>query len=146
MDYEDYEPPECDHDDDVRCNHLFFTWSTQGHLARRTLVNTIKARRHWVIAVTPECIARGSALVQRYQEQCGDRMRMMVIHDLNPTPVVYLLPKDRVSLDDLVGVLAELAPSREVIEGREWILLTSAYVDEWRQAIERWITTDNLLN
>jgi hypothetical protein len=146
MDHEDYEPQECDHDDDVQCTHLFFSWSTQGHLARRKLVNAIKARTHWVIAVTPECLSRGHALVQLHQEDCGDRMSMIVIRDLNPTPVVYVLPKDCVSFYDLVSVVTELAESREAVEGRDWILLTSAHSDAWTQAIERWITTDNLLN
>jgi hypothetical protein len=146
MDYEDYEPRECDHDDDVHCTHLFFSWSTNGHLARRKLVHILKAHTHWVIAVTPECISRAYALARLYEERCGDTITTMVIRDLNPTPLLCVLPKDRVSLDDLAEVVAELAPSREVIEGRDWILLSSGHFDLWTQAIERWITTDNLLN
>jgi hypothetical protein len=146
MDYEDYEPPECDHDDDVHCTHLFFTWSTQGHLARRRLVNLINAHTHWIFAVTPECMSRAYALAQLYQERCGDPITTMLIHDISPTPVLCLLTKDQVSLDDLADVVTELGQSREVIEGMDWILVSSAHLDVWSQAIERWITTDNLLN
>jgi hypothetical protein len=146
MEHEDYEPRECDHDDDVRCNHLFFSWSTQGHLARRKLVHTIKARRHWVVAVTSECMSRAYALAKLYQERCDDTLTTMAIRDLSPTPVVCLLPKDQVSLDDLMQVIGHQPESREVIEDRDWILLSSAHFNEWTQAIERWITTDNLLN
>jgi hypothetical protein len=146
MDYEDYEPQECDHDDDVRCNHLFFTWSTNGHLARRRLVNLINAHTHWIFAVTPECISRAYALAKLYQERCGDTITTMVLRDISPTPVLCLLPKDQVSFNDLAEVVAELGQSREVIESKDWILLSSAHFNEWTQAIERWITTDNLLN
>jgi hypothetical protein len=146
MDHEDYEPRECDHDDDVRCNHLFFSWSTNGHLARRRLVRMIKARTHWVVAVTPECLSYAYRLGGLCQERCGDAMTTMLIRDFEVVPLVCLLPKDRVSLDDLLGVLGHLPESREVVEGKKWILLTSAHADAWMQAIERWITTDNLLN
>jgi hypothetical protein len=146
MEHEDYEPRECDHDDDVHCNHLFFSWSTQGHLARRKLMHMLKAHTHWVIAVTPECISRAYALAQLYQERCDDAMTTMVLRDLTPTPLLCLLPRDQVSFDDLLGVLGQSPESREVVESRDWILLSSAHFDEWSQAIERWITTDNLLN
>jgi hypothetical protein len=146
MDYEDYEPPECDHDGDVQCTHLFFSWATQGHLARRRLVNLIKAHTHWIFAVTPECMSGAYALAQLYQERCGDSITTMPIHDITPTPVLCLLPKDQVSLHDLADVVRELGQSPEVLEGMDWILVSSAHLDVWSQAIERWITTDNLLN
>jgi hypothetical protein len=147
MDHEDYEyPHECDHDDDVRCNHLFFTWATVGHLARRRLVHLLRARQHWVIAVTAECMSRAHALAQLHQECCNDSMSTMVLHDLHPTPVLCMLPKDQVSFNDLAQVVAELGSEREAVEARDWILLSSGHFNEWMQAIERWITTDNLLN
>ena len=146
MDYEDYEPPECDHDKDVQCTHRFFSWATQGHLVRRRLVNRMKAHTHWVFAVTPECISRAYALAQLYQERCDDSITTILIQDITPTPVLCLLPKDRVSLDDLVRVLGPLPQSREVLEGMDWILVSSAHLNLWSQAIQRWITTDNLLN
>jgi hypothetical protein len=146
MDDEYEYPRQCDHDDDVQCTHLFFGWSTNGHLARRRLVRMLKARTHWVIAVTPECLSYAYRLGGLYHERCGDAMTTMVIHDLNVKPLLCLLPKDHVSLDDLVGVIGPIPGSREVVEEKEWLLLTSAHVDVWMQAIERWIDTDNLLN
>ena len=41
MDHEYGESRECYHDDDVMCNHLFFSWSTRGYLARQRLVKLI---------------------------------------------------------------------------------------------------------
>ena len=73
MDYEDYEPRECDHDDDVHCTHLFFSWSTNAHLARRRLVKLLKARTHWVVAVTPECLSYAYRLGGLHQSAAATR-------------------------------------------------------------------------
>jgi hypothetical protein len=73
-------------------------------------------------------------------------MTTMIIDDLDMKPVLCTLPKDRVSLDDIVQTIGPIPMSPEVVEGKEWILLTSDHVDYHMQAIDRWITTDNLLN
>ena len=53
---DDYEfPRECDHDDDVMCTHTFFDRDTATHLTRKRLAKLIKAKTHWIVAVTPEC-------------------------------------------------------------------------------------------
>lgn len=146
MDYEGHEAHACNDDDDVRRNHLFFSWATHAHLTRRTLVKTIEAHQHWIIAITPECMSRASALAKLYQERCGNDISMMMLRDLSPTPVLLALPRDQVSLDDLIDVVPELELSREAIESPDWILISSDYPKEWKEAIEHWISTDHLMN
>jgi hypothetical protein len=146
MDYEDYTPHECDHDDDVRCTHTFFHWHTNAHLARRRLVRMLKARTHWVVAVTPECLSYAYRLGGLHQERCGQGMTTLIIRDLDVQPLLCALPRDRVSLDDLIGVIGPMPISPELIESKDWILLTSHNHALNLQAIDRWITTDNLLN
>jgi hypothetical protein len=145
---DEYEfPAECDHDDEVMCTHTFFDQTTNRYLARRRLVKLIHARTHWIVAVTPECMAYAYRLGGLHQERCGDPMTYLVMRDLPMAPMLCTLPKAKVSYDDLIGVIGQIqGTSREVVEGKEWILLTSDDVEARMHAIDRWIATDNLLN
>ena len=44
-------------------------------------------------------------------------MTTMIIHDLDIEPVLCTLPKDRVSLDDIVQTIGPIPISPEVVEG-----------------------------
>jgi hypothetical protein len=145
---DDYEyPQECDHDDDVICPHAFFDRTTATHLARLRLLKLIKARTHWIVAVTPECISYAYRLFALHQEKCGGVMFTLRLHDIMFAPSLCTLPRDRVSYDDLIGVIGRIeGVSREVVESKAWILLTSQDMDLGLQAIDRWIQHDHLLN
>jgi hypothetical protein len=145
---EDYEyPRECDHDDDVMCPHTFFDRTTTTYLARRRLVKLIQAGTHWIVAVTPECLSYAYRLFALHQEKCGGTMATLRLHDIKRSPSLCTLPRDRVSYDDLIGVIGRIeGASREVVESKAWILLTSQDMDTGLQAIDRWIATDHLLN
>lgn len=146
--HDDYEyPGECDHDDDVMCTHTFFDRSTATYLARKRLVKLIRVRTHWIIAVTPECLSYAYRLAALHEERCGEQMATLCLHDIKLSPTLCTLPKNKVSYDDLVGVIGRIeGASREVVEGRAWILLTSQDINIGMAAIDRWIQTDNLLN
>jgi hypothetical protein len=145
---DDYEyPRECDHDDDVMCTHTFFDSSTATYLARQRLVKMIQARTHWIVAVTPECVSYAYRLFALHQEKCGGVMAVLRLYDIKFAPSLCTLPRDRVSYDDLIGVIGRIeGASREVVEAKAWILLTSQDMDLGLQAIDRWIATDHLLN
>jgi hypothetical protein len=145
---DDYEyPRECDHDDDVMCPHTFFDRTTATYLARRRLIKLIRARTHWIVAVTPECQSYVWRLVALHQEKCGGMMATLCLHDIKFAPSLCTLPRDQVSYDDLVGVIGRIeGASREVVESKAWILITSQDMDVGLQAIDRWIATDHLLN
>jgi hypothetical protein len=144
---EEYRPGPCDHDDDVMCTHTFFDRSTVAYLARLRLVNMIKAKTHWIVAVTPECGSYVYRLVTLHQEKCGGMMATLCLPNVKLAPTLCTLPKAQVSYEDLVGVTGQIqGASREVVEGEAWILLTSQDVDTGMAAIDRWIQHDHLLN
>jgi replicative DNA helicase len=145
---DEYEyPSECDHDDDVMCTHTFFDRSMTMYLASRRLLKLLKARTHWIVAVTPECRSYAYRLAALHQQRCGGEMATLCLHDIKLAPSLCTLPKDQVSYDDLIGVIGRIeGESREVVEGRAWILLTSQDTNLGMAAIDRWIQTDNLLN
>jgi hypothetical protein len=145
---DDYEyPRERDHDDDVMCTHAFFDRGTATYLARLRLIKMIKAHTHWIIAVTPECQSYVWRLVALHSEKCGGEMAALCLHDIKFAPSLCALPRDKVSYEDLIGVIGRIeGASREVVEGKAWILLTSQDMKVGMAAIDRWIQTDNLLN
>jgi hypothetical protein len=136
----------CEHDDEVMCHHAFFDDTTLSHLARHKFRRLLEARTHWVIGVTPDCISRALRLEALHQQRCGERMAAMHIQDLDIHPLMCLLPKDQVSLNDIMRIISDVKVSTEVIESKQWILLTSGDVDEYQRTIDRWITTDPVLN
>jgi hypothetical protein len=145
---EEYEyPRECDHDDEVMCNHAFFDQATSRYLARRRMVKLIQAKTHWVVAVTPECMSYAYRLAALHQERCGDEMATLCLHDIKLMPHLCTLPKDKVSYDDLIRVIGRIeGASSEVVEERAYILLSSGDLEVGMAAIDRWIRTENLLN
>jgi hypothetical protein len=145
---DDYEyPRECDHDDDVMCPHTFFDRTTATYLARKRLIKMIAAHTHWIVAVTPECISYAYRLAALHHEKCGGVMATLCLPDVKLAPSLCALPRDRVSYDDLVGVIGRIeGASREVVEGKAWILLTSQDMAVGMAAIDRWIRHENLLN
>jgi len=143
----DYRPGPCNHDDDVRCPHTFFDRATATHLARLRLEAMIEARTHWIVAVTPECASYIARLLVLYNEKVGGMMATLNLPNVKMCPVLCTLPKDRVSYEDLVSVIGQIqGASREVVESRAYILLTSGDLDEGIAAIDRWIKHDHLLN
>jgi hypothetical protein len=143
----DYRPGPCDHDDDVMCTHTFFDRATATHLARLRLVAMIREKTHWMVAVTAECGSYVYRLVHLHQERVGDMMATLNLPNVKRHPILCTLPKDRVSYDDLIAVIGRIeGASREVVEGKAWILLTSGDMDEGMAAIDRWIQHDHLLN
>jgi hypothetical protein len=146
--HDEYEyPEECDHDDEVMCTHTFFDRTTATYLARRRLVKMIQARTHWIVAVTPECIPYVYRLLALHEARCGGEMATLCLHDSKLMPSLCTLPRDRVSYDDLIGVIGQIpGVSREVVEGKVWILVTCGDVDLGIAAIGRWIATENLNN
>jgi hypothetical protein len=144
MDYEEYEPPECDHDDDVQCTHLFFDKTTSAHLARRRLRNLMYARTHWLVAVTPDCAPYAVALNALHRERCGEAMTVVGMPDLSCQPALCALPRDRVSLDDLAeATQLQITAS---VEEMPWFLITYGDMAQITQAIGQWIGRDHLLN
>jgi hypothetical protein len=143
----DYRPGPCDHDDDVMCTHTFFDRATNTHLARLRLMALIQAKTHWIVAVTPECASYIARLLMLHQEKVGDMMATLNLPNVKMSPVLCTLPRDQVSYDDITGVIGPIPGySREVVEEKKWILLTSGDIDEGMAAIDRWIQHDHLLN
>jgi hypothetical protein len=143
----EYRPGPCDHDDDVMCTHTFFGRATATHLARLRLLAMIEAKTHWLVAVTPECGSYIARLLLLHSDKVGGTMATLHLPNVKMGPVVCTLPRDRVSFDDLVGVIGQIqGASREVIESRAYILLTSGDLDEGIAALDRWIKHDHLLN
>jgi hypothetical protein len=129
------------------CPHTFFDRTTATYLARLRLIKLIRARTHWIVAVTPECQSYIQRLFALHQEKCGSVMATLCLHDVKRSPSLCTLPRDRVSYDDLIGVIGRIeGASREVVESKAWILLTAQDMDVGLQAIDRWIATDHLLN
>jgi len=146
MNEEYYEERECDHDDDVMCTHTFFDYTTKQYLARRRLKRLIDAGTHWIIGVTPQYVGHALGLEALHQQRCGEAMISMIIHDLHIHPLLCTLPKDQVALDEIIKAIGGIDTSREVIESKRWILLTSLNLDSSMQAIDHWITVDPLSN
>jgi hypothetical protein len=110
-------------------------------------VNLIQARTHWIVAVTPECQSYAYRLNALHLERCGDGMSFMHIPELRIHPLLCTLPKGQVSYDDLVGVIGHIpGVSREVVEAKAWILLTSGDVEAGMAAVDRYIAVDPLCN
>jgi hypothetical protein len=144
--YEHGEERECDHDDEVLCHHVFFDDTTRAHLARHRFRRIIAAGTHWIIGVTPDCWSYAVHLEMLHKQRCCEAMLTLCIHDLRLNPLMCLLPRDRVSLDDIIKAIGGLDTSREVIESQPWILLTSGDLDASREAIHLWVTVDAVLN
>jgi hypothetical protein len=143
----DYRPGPCDHDDDVMCTHTFFDRATNTHLAPLRLVQMIQAKTHWIVAVTPECGSYVARLLMLHHDKCDGNIPTLDLPSVTMHPVLRTLPRDRVSYDDLIGVIGPIPGfSREVVEEKKWILLTSGDLDETMTAIDRWIRHDHLLN
>jgi hypothetical protein len=143
---DDDDGPECDHDDEIMCHHVFFDQTTTAHLDRRRFRAMLEARRHWVIAVTPDCVFYALRLEMLHRQRCGVNMLTLCIHDLRINPLMCLLPRGQFSLDDILHVMGGIGTSREVIESKKWILLTSGDVDAYQEAINLWINVDAVLN
>jgi hypothetical protein len=136
--YEEYfEERDCDHDDEVMCNHVFFDNTMRGHMARARFRAMLQAKTHWVVGVTPDCVSRALHLEMLHRQRC---------EDLDIHPLMCLLPRDRFSLDDILQVIGVTDTSREVIESKSWILLSSGDVESHQEAINRWINVDPVLN
>jgi hypothetical protein len=149
MDSREYEYGEeraCEHDDEVMCHHVFFDDTTRAHLARHRLKAILEARTHWVIGVTPDCVSYSLRLEMLHRQRCGERMLTLHINDLHIQPLMCLLPRDRFSLDDIMSVLGGINTSREVIESKQWLLLTSDDIEASQEAITRWVSIDAVLN
>jgi hypothetical protein len=73
-------------------------------------------------------------------------MTALHIHDLRSNPLMCTLPKDRVSLGDIMQVIGAIEGSREVVESKQLIFLTSGDLEPLRQAVNRWVNVDSLLN
>jgi hypothetical protein len=143
----DYRPGPCDHDDDVMCAHTFFDRTTATHLARLRLVKMLAARTHWIVAVTPECGSYIARLIMLHNEKVGGMMATLNLPNVAMHPVLCTLPRDQVSYDDLIGIIGPIPGySREAVESKRWILLTSGDIDQGMAAIDRWIQHDHLLN
>jgi hypothetical protein len=145
MDYENYIPPECDHDD-VQCTHLFFDDTTSAHLARRRLRHLMQARSHWIVGVTPDCAPYVVCLNMLHHERCGEAMTIVGLRDLDCHPAMCVLPRDRGSLDDLVEAIQIEPHANTSIDEMPWILLTRGDTREISRAIRERIYKDNLLN
>jgi hypothetical protein len=130
----------------VLCHGVFFDQMTRAHLARQCLQAMLKAKTHWVIGVTPEGMGYAWRLAAPHEQRCGEAMPTLCIHELAVPPLMCTLPPDKVSLDDLIGALGPLPTSPEVVESKEWILVTSGHVEVGMRAIERWADVDPLLN
>ena len=103
------------------CNKVFFSMNTRAHLARKRLKAMIEAKTHWIVGVTPEVMIYAWRLAALHVDRCGEQMTTLCIHELRMQPLLCTLPKDKVSLDDLLGVIGPIDASREVIESKEWI-------------------------
>jgi hypothetical protein len=143
---EDYKPGPCDHDDDVMRTHTFFDRATVTHLARLRLVAMIQAKAHWIVAVTPDCARFAASLSVLHYERCGPVMTIVGLRDLDCHPAMCVLPRDQVSLDDLVEA-AQLEPTITAdVDEAPWFLLTRGDTRQITHAIGEWIDKDNLLN
>ena len=128
------------------CHHAFFDSTTRGHMARARFKAMLEARTHWIIGVTPDCASYALHLEMLHRQRCGEKMLALCIHDLRINPLMCLLPRGQVSLDDIMKAVGGVDTSREVIESKPWILLTSGDVGAYQEAINLSITVDAVLN
>jgi hypothetical protein len=145
--YKEYfEDRECDHDDDVMCTHAFFDHTTRAHLARQRLKALLDAGTHWIIGMTPELdlMGRAARLGAIHLRFCGEGIGVLHLPEIKAQPVLCTLPKEKVSLDDVLSVIGPLSTSRGVIESKPWILLTSSDVKACQEAVNRWIQVEPL--
>ena len=144
----DHEPSErrCDHDDDVMCTDRFFDQTLTAHLCRVRLKQFIADKRHWVFAVTPECLPFLLRLKELCAEHDIDDVNVLHLNSLPIAPLLVCIPRHQLSLDELAEVADFSAGSREAYERQPYIAISHLNSEVVNQAVSNWINLDHLLS
>jgi hypothetical protein len=134
------------HDPEVMDNHQFFSRDVSTHLARKRLTDLFDAKTHWALAITPECMTLIWQLGQLHRERCGEGIDLLVLRSQPMRPIVCTLPRDQFTLDDILELIGPVPCSREVLEEKAWITLSSVEVEAVMDAVTTWVNVDHLLN
>jgi hypothetical protein len=150
MEYEDYQDDderECDHDDDVMCASRFFDKTLCAHLDRQRLHAVVKAKKHWIFAITPECISVFLRLQQLHAERGAMQdLEVVTLPSLPMAPILLCIPRDKVFLEDLTDLVDFSKGSLEAYESKAYITITSLGTNALNQALSNWINLDHLVN
>jgi hypothetical protein len=143
----EHEPSEfsCNHDADVMCTDSFFDKTLSAHLCRVRLHQLMDGKRHWVFAVTPECLPFLLRLKQLCAERDIDDVNVLHLNSLPMAPTLVCIPRDTLALDDLSDLVDVSAASREAYERKDYIAITRLNTDVVNQALSNWLYLDHLV-
>lgn len=134
-------------EDKLLDNRTFFSNNLVTHLARKRLTEVLDAKTHWVFAITNDCGALAMRLNQLHVERFdGYGIEIIAMGSLPMCPVLLMFPRDKLDLGEFAEMIGGWPTSREVIESKDYITITSQDPEPIMQSINQWISIDHLMS
>jgi replicative DNA helicase len=128
-------------------NVHFYSNDLRSHLARTDLRQAIQAKRDWMFAGTLDEYHVMHQLHQLKHESCDDECKgFLVLGSLPWRPAFILLPRSRVSYEDLAEVFGGLPSSEAEMLDKEYVVVTSFDPVAVMDTIDRYLAVDPLVN
>jgi hypothetical protein len=133
---------------DVQETKQFFCPDVKTYLCRNRLMEIVKAKRHWVFALSgPEVAPIALRLNQLHVERCDDGIEMLVLSRLPSFPAFFIFPRDHLDFDEIPELLGFDPGPREVVKSKAYMTVASErIIEQVSLEINVWVNIEHLVN